>query len=213
VRNNQHIQFRLGRNHVHHIRELAFARRLDFSSDSHAFHAHLFHATTTVAHQAFIAKAYVQNSIKKVPSFNLPSIMKIMNFHKIYNIREPKKELMMNKSPMQTSECPFCAAEIPMHVKKCRHCGEWLKKPEQSQAPHDERETCHGCGKKIIPRIITGPPILHGQGGWTPVPKKSICPFCGTTHRKFPMTMGEKIGLAIFAIVGAVILLYFMPRW
>ncbi|NLY13403.1 MAG: cold shock domain-containing protein [Gammaproteobacteria bacterium] len=65
----------------------------------------------------------------------------------------------------------------------------------------DERVSCSNCGKKMIPRIITGPPLVHGQGSWTPVPKKSICPFCGSMHQKFSASAGEKIGLVIFVIV------------
>lgn len=65
-----------------------------------------------------------------------------------------------------------------------------IKKGESSS---DERETCSSCGKKMIPRIITGPPLVHGQGGWTPVPKKSVCPFCGNLHKKFPPSTGEQV--------------------
>jgi hypothetical protein len=114
---------------------------------------------------------------------------------------------------MQTIECPFCSAEIPAHVKKCKHCGEWVNKSELSQISRDERETCGSCGKKMIPRIITGPPLVHGQGSWTPVPKKSICPFCGVTHRKFPPSLGEKIGSAIFSLVLITFLLFFVRSW
>lgn len=56
---------------------------------------------------------------------------------------------------------------------------------------------CNHCGKAMIPRIITGRPIIHAQGGWTPVPKRSICTFCGKTHKKFPITPGEIIKLVI----------------
>ena len=110
---------------------------------------------------------------------------------------------------MQTIECPFCAAEIPEHVKKCKHCGEWVNKPDSSQSSRDERETCGSCGKKMIPRIITGPPLVHGHGGWTPVPKKSVCPFCGNMHRKFPPSTGEKIGSAVFVFFFVAFLFFF----
>jgi hypothetical protein len=59
----------------------------------------------------------------------------------------------------------------------------------------------------MIPRIITGPPLIHWKGSWTPVPKKSICPFCGATHMEFPASFGEKLGVAIFAVVFIVVLL------
>jgi ribosomal protein S27E len=109
-------------------------------------------------------------------------------------------------------ECPFCAGEVPAHVKKCKHCGEWLTKPDGHRSAADERETCSSCGKKMIPRIITGPPLIHGQGGWTPVPKKSICPFCGATHKTFPASLGEKIGLTIFGVIFLIFVLLFFAH-
>ena len=39
----------------------------------------------------------------------------------------------------------------------------------------DERVTCGHCGKKMVPRIITS------QGALS----KSVCPFCGGTHKDF----------------------------
>ena len=71
----------------------------------------------------------------------------------------------------------------------------------KGESRSDERISCRSCGKKMIPRIITGPPLVHGQGSWTPVPKKSVCPFCGSLHQKFPPSAGEMIGAVIFAIV------------
>jgi len=69
----------------------------------------------------------------------------------------------------------------------------------------DNRVTCSSCNRRMIPRIITGPPLVHGKGSWTPVPKRSICPFCATTFQTFPPSLGEKIGLAIFLTVFAII--------
>jgi len=63
-----------------------------------------------------------------------------------------------------------------------------------------EKVTCAHCGKTMIPRIITGPPMVTG-GHWTPVPIKSICPFCGVTHQEFERKMfgspGEMIGILL----------------
>jgi cold shock CspA family protein len=52
----------------------------------------------------------------------------------------------------------------------------------------DERVTCSHCGKKMVPRVITGPPTIRGAYGYTPVPIKSICPFCAGTYKKFDHT-------------------------
>lgn len=71
----------------------------------------------------------------------------------------------------------------------------------ESRSYDDERVSCGSCGKKMIPRIITGPPLVHGQGSWTPVPKKSVCPFCGSIYQKFPPSAGEVIGSVVFFIV------------
>lgn len=65
---------------------------------------------------------------------------------------------------------------------------------------HDERAVCGNCGKRMVPRIITGPPLIHGKGSWTPVPKKSICPFCAHTHQKFPASTGEVARAIVFAV-------------
>ena len=111
---------------------------------------------------------------------------------------------------MQIIECPFCAAEIPAHVKKCKHCGEWINKSDSFQSSLDERETCASCGKKMTPRIITGLPLDHGLGNLTPVPKNSMCPFCGVTHRKFPPSEEEQIGLAISRVIFVVIAALFV---
>lgn len=76
-----------------------------------------------------------------------------------------------------------------------------VKIKQKDSTRSDDRVTCGGCGKKMIPRIITGPPLVRPQGGWTPVPKKSICPFCGVTYQEFPASAGEKMSLVIFLII------------
>lgn len=42
-------------------------------------------------------------------------------------------------------------------------------------ARSDDRVTCGSCQKRMVPRMIT----YRGE------PQKSVCPFCGTTYRKF----------------------------
>jgi hypothetical protein len=64
----------------------------------------------------------------------------------------------------------------------------------------------------MIPRIITGPPLIHGAGGWTPVPKKSICPYCGETYKKFPASDKEKIGATIFMVVFIFFLIFILSQ-
>lgn len=49
----------------------------------------------------------------------------------------------------------------------------------------DDRIKCPHCSKRIVPRIIVGPPAIRGAYGYTPEPKKSICPFCGGQIQSF----------------------------
>ncbi|MGS2743861.1 TIGR03986 family type III CRISPR-associated RAMP protein [Halomonas sp. LS-001] len=70
----------------------------------------------------------------------------------------------------------------------------------------DSRVSCQHCGKRMVPRIITGPPLVHAKHGWTPVPKKSICPFCASTHEKFPVSSGEIVSVVIFGLVALFVL-------
>ncbi len=48
-------------------------------------------------------------------------------------------------------------------------------KRQESYSRNDDRVICHGCGKRIVPRIIT----FKGS------PTKSICPYCAAEIKKF----------------------------
>ncbi len=129
---------------------------------------------------------------------------------------------MGNDVPMAMVECRFCCGEVPAHARKCKHCGEWLKnapaeadrsRGSPSRPPRDDaRVTCQHCHKKMIPRIITGPPVVRPSHGWTPVPKKSICPFCGGLHMKFPMSSGERVGLFVVGTIIFVVAIVLLGR-
>ncbi|MBD3652353.1 cold-shock protein [Kangiella sp.] len=82
--------------------------------------------------------------------------------------------------------------------------------PQSAKA--DDRITCLSCSRKMIPRVITGPPLIQGGGSWTPVPKRSICPFCGQTYKKFPPSLGEIFGVIVFVIVALILLNIFLNR-
>lgn len=60
----------------------------------------------------------------------------------------------------------------------------------------DDRDTCRHCGKKMVPRII----VLHGRL------ERSVCPFCGETHRHFARHSWAAI--VFLAVVG----LFFLGR-
>jgi NAD-dependent SIR2 family protein deacetylase len=121
-------------------------------------------------------------------------------------------EKRRTRNNMNTIECPFCHGEINSDARKCKHCGEWVKEKSSSHNKNDERVACSSCGKKMIPRIITGPPVIRPQNGWTPVPKKSVCPFCAATYQKFPMSFGEKLGLAVFGVVALFVLIAILGK-
>lgn len=78
-----------------------------------------------------------------------------------------------------------------------------------SNGRQDDRVTCASCGKKMVPRIITGPPLFHAKGCWTPVPRSSICPFCGQQHQKFDRGSGEIVTAVVGVIVVLVLVLVF----
>ena len=69
-----------------------------------------------------------------------------------------------------------------------------------------DRVQCKRCKKEIVPRVITGRPLFGPRYGWTPVVKKSICPFCGSDYKVFPVS---KIIFVVFSLAVFVILMLF----
>lgn len=65
------------------------------------------------------------------------------------------------------------------------------KAPQKNTRHADDRINCPGCGKKIVPRIIT-----H-QGS----PQKSVCPYCAATVKEFGFNIAAYIVIAIIVIV------------
>lgn len=60
----------------------------------------------------------------------------------------------------RTANCPFCEAEIGEHVRKCRHCGEWVARNCQGcETPlRDEwaaRGICAECRKADAVSVAT----------------------------------------------------------
>jgi len=127
---------------------------------------------------------------------------------------------------VSTKECQYCLSELSSEARKCKFCGEWLVQPEHqngaSSTQNDERVRCSNCHKLMVPRLIMGPPSVHGGSGyWTPVPRKSICPYCAETFKVFSKSQKEikavqgfkKLLVAIAAIiffVAAIMLILFL---
>lgn len=57
----------------------------------------------------------------------------------------------------------------------------------QNNKSTDNRPACSGCGRRMVPRIITHRGHLD----------RSVCPFCGTTHQRFA---GNYIGWVVGTI-------------
>lgn len=69
----------------------------------------------------------------------------------------------------------------------------------------DDRATCGNCGKRMIPRVVTGPPAFSGHR-WTPEPKYSMCPFCAAKHETFEKEADGTLILIIVVVFAALIL-------
>jgi len=72
---------------------------------------------------------------------------------------------------------------------------------QQSTDSNDQRVSCHACGKKMVPRIVTGRKVIgHGFEA-----KHSICPFCSAQHRDFKgkddAILITILAIAIFAFI------------
>ena len=62
---------------------------------------------------------------------------------------------------------------------------------ELTQDGYEDKVLCGSCGKRMVPRIITGAPLVNLPLGGEPVLKKSVCPFCGAVHQSFPASPGQ----------------------
>jgi cold shock CspA family protein len=85
-----------------------------------------------------------------------------------------------------------------------------VQKSMATKQTSNDRETCNHCGKLMVPRIILGPPLFQHSGNWTPVPKKSICPFCSLTHIEFSPSEHEKNNVVIGLIFIAIFVSFFL---
>ena len=87
---------------------------------------------------------------------------------------------------------------------------------DQGYPRSGDRVQCKSCHRLMVPRIITGPP-LGADRQWTPVPKRSVCPFCASTHETFPPSAGEQMAeLAQWIFMGVVLLIVgamFLRSW
>lgn len=72
-----------------------------------------------------------------------------------------------------TKECMICGEDILEFAKKCKHCGEWQRKPK-------EYIDCSVCGEKVEKGLATCP-YCHEPLNGKPHIDTMICPTCGET--------------------------------
>lgn len=120
---------------------------------------------------------------------------------------EDGKDRYINAQSVIGSELPQIGSEVEFESfdGKKGLAGRNVKILKQGRGAGSGRVSCTGCGKDIVPRIITGPPVLRGAYGWTPVPKRSICPFCGKTYKTFTHA-SDVIGWIVLAAVVVAVL-------
>ncbi|MDX9814668.1 MAG: cold shock domain-containing protein [Sulfurimonadaceae bacterium] len=68
-----------------------------------------------------------------------------------------------------------------------------------NKKPKDDRVTCPGCDRKIVPRLV----IVRGA------PSYSMCPYCGCKIRKFIDDDGDAPFRLLIIIVLSVVFFYF----
>ena len=71
----------------------------------------------------------------------------------------------------------------------------------------DIKPTCSSCNRSFVPRIVTGPPVFGGKR-WQPVPKYSVCPFCGATYQKFRSFFSSNYNVAGFVLRAVVFVIF-----
>ena len=47
-------------------------------------------------------------------------------------------------------KCPYCCAEIEAQALKCKHCGEWVEKPQQNRLNNPNNDTPAGWAKTFM---------------------------------------------------------------
>ncbi len=65
--------------------------------------------------------------------------------------------------------------------------------------------SCRRCGRHMVPHIIVGPRICPGRN-WTPVPLRSVCPFCAATYAHFYSSIRDLCGRLVVGLALLVLL-------
>ena len=47
-------------------------------------------------------------------------------------------------------KCPYCCAEIEMQALKCKHCGEWVERPQRTPPNNPDNDTPAGWAKSFM---------------------------------------------------------------
>jgi cold shock CspA family protein len=83
---------------------------------------------------------------------------------------------------IKIQHAPECAS-VPLTATR----SDSMHQPAQNNKSADNRPACSGCGRSMVPRIITSNGRLD----------RSVCPFCGKTYQRFA---GNYIGWIVSGI-------------
>ena len=117
-------------------------------------------------------------------------------------VGEDEIERYFNVRAINGAALPCNGAEVsftPGQGNKGPRAGDVQIIKQAARDVNDSRVTCHGCQKMMVPRIITR------QGSL----RRSVCPFCGTTIKKFPQ---YSAWVAAFIIIMVVWWLFSLAR-
>jgi cold shock CspA family protein len=136
------------------------------------------------------------NSAHLMLRMNMHGVVKWFSHERGYGFitDERDKDYYFAVHDVVGAELPYSGDEVDFDLAKT---GRGLRAQrvritrKASRGRGDERETCDHCGKKMVPRIISC------QGAV----QRSVCPYCGETHRRVAIPRFVLVGVVMIAVV------------